>query len=223
MKRLIFSRRNRLSQLLSFFLLGVVVAVSLAYGQTLMQAKTLKNFEPSISVHVQPQTYSTYEDRGNASAIKVTFDSASPSFKDINWSTVAPSPIARSEAAGVVVDGNLYVFGGYIKSTVKPFTRPIRRADVYNPANNTWNRITDLPNPLTHTGTAVDGRDIYLAGGYPGTSTGGQRFATRKVWKYNVDTNAWTAMPLLPEARGSGELALLGRELHFLVAWMPIA
>jgi hypothetical protein len=58
-EKLIFSRRNRLSQLLSFFLLGVVVAGSLAYGQTLMQAKTLKNFEPSISVHVQPQTYST--------------------------------------------------------------------------------------------------------------------------------------------------------------------
>jgi hypothetical protein len=32
------------------------------------------------------------------------------------------------------------------------------------------------------------------SGGYPGTPTGGQRFATRNVWKYNVDTSTWTAM-----------------------------
>ncbi len=61
----------------------------------------------------------------------------------------------------------------------------------------------------------MEGRDIYLAGGYPAKLTGGQRFATREVWKYNVDTNTWTAMPLLPEARGGGALEIMGRKLHF--------
>jgi len=153
----------------------------------------------------------------------VTFDNFSisstynsnPDFTAIDWTTVAPSPIARSEAASAVVDGKLYVFGGYIRSTVKPMLEPISRADVYDPVNNTWTQIKDLPKPLTHTGTAVDGRDIYLAGGYPGTPTGGQKFATKDVWKYNVDTNTWTSMAPLPQARGSGELALVGRELHF--------
>jgi len=211
-------------QFLTFFLLGVIFSVSTTYGSTLLQANTLNNFELDIPVRVQTQTFSPYEDGGNASDTNVNLDSFSiktaqvnsnPSFTNIDWTTVAPLPVARSEAAGAVVDRNLYVFGGYIKSTVKPFARPISRSDVYNPANNTWTRIADLPNPLTHTGTAVDGRNIYLAGGYPGTQNGGQRFATTAVWRYNVDTKDWLAMPSLPEARGGGALTRLDRELHF--------
>jgi N-acetylneuraminic acid mutarotase len=114
--------------------------------------------------------------------------------------TVAPSPIARTEAQGAAVNGKLYLFGGYINTTYTP----TRRADVYNPTNNTWTRIKDLPKGLTHSGTAVDGTHIYLAGGYPAKSTGGQSFATTDVWKYNVETNTWSSMPPLPEARGSG-------------------
>lgn len=140
---------------------------------------------------------------------------AQTSLTKLAWRTVAPSPVARSETASAVVDGKLYVFGGFIKSSVDPFPRPISRSDVYNPENNTWRRIADLPTPLTHTSTAVDGRNIYLAGGYPGKPTGGQRYATKAVWRYNVDTNTWLAMPTLPEARGGGALALLGRKLHF--------
>jgi N-acetylneuraminic acid mutarotase len=137
--------------------------------------------------------------------------STNASFTRIGWSTVAPSSIGRSEAPGVVADRKLYVFGGYIDTTYTP----TRRADVYNPVNNTWTRITDLPKGLTHSGTAVDGKDIYIAGGYPAKPASGQIFATRDVWKYNVDTNTWTAMPPLPQARGSGALERLGRKLHF--------
>jgi len=64
----------------------------------------------------------------------------------------------------VVADGKLYVFGGYINTTFNPadqtcMTRSTIRA-----------RITDLPKPLSHVGTAVDGKDIYLAGGYVGNN-----------------------------------------------------
>ncbi len=136
---------------------------------------------------------------------------ATSDFTAINWSTVAPSPIGRSEGPGAIASGKLYAFGGYINTTYTPTPR----SDAYNPANNTWTRIKDLPKGLTHAGTAVDGKNIYIAGGYPAKSTGGQRFATRDVWKYNVDTNTYTALPLLPAARGGGALELLGRELHF--------
>jgi len=141
----------------------------------------------------------------------VDIASANPNFTAINWSTVAPSPIGRSEGPGAIANGKLYAFGGYINTTYTPASR----SDAYNPANNTWTRIKDLPKGLTHAGTAVDGKNIYIAGGYPAKATGGQSFATRDVWKYNVDTNTYTALPLLPAARGGGALELLGRELHF--------
>jgi N-acetylneuraminic acid mutarotase len=156
----------------------------------------------------------------NAQDTKVVSDSLSAqslsTSTELSWSTVAPSPIARIESLCAPVDGKLYLFGGYIDKSFNP----TKRSDVYDPATNTWKRIADLPKALTHVGTAANGKDIYFAGGYigkkPGASTyGGQIFATTDVWKYNVDTNSWSSMPPLPQARGSGELAILNGELHF--------
>jgi N-acetylneuraminic acid mutarotase len=136
-------------------------------------------------------------------------------FTTINWSSAAPSPLRLSEAIGGTIDGKLYVFGGY-----SSFTPVTVHSDVhvYDPANNTWRSLAQkMPTPLTHGGTTVDveGRNFYIAGGYVGRAGGGQIFATDEVWKYNVDRDEWTPMPPLPEARGSGGLALLDRKLHF--------
>ncbi|CAN5920466.1 hypothetical protein BH24BAC1_BH24BAC1_36290 [soil metagenome] len=91
----------------------------------------------------------------------------------------------------------------------------LSNVDVYDPAANTWTQLDPMPTPLTHMGAAVDGRDIYLASGYVGLEGGGQTFATTEVWKFNVDSQVWTEMPPLPEARGSGGLAVLDRDMHF--------
>ncbi len=144
---------------------------------------------------------------------------ATSSFSAIDWGPARSSPIPRSEAVSAVVNGKLYVFGGYIDRSFNP----TRRSDVYNPATNRWKRIADLPKPpqtdlsggLTHVGAASDGEDIYLTGGYAGKSGGGQVFAVRNVWKYNIDKNTWAAMPSLPQARGSGALTHLDGKLHF--------
>lgn len=219
-KLIIFRNRIRLRQLLTIFLAGVVFAISNAYGSTLLQAKDLANFKLDNDNDVQTKLFSFDKSGANALDSNTTFNSfnnqiaavsASPSFRNIQWNTVAPSPIARTEAQGAVVNGKLYLFGGYINTTYTP----TRRADVYDPTNNTWTQITDLPKGLTHSGTAVDGTHIYLAGGYPAKSTGGQSFATTDVWKYNVETNTWSSMPPLPEPRGSGGLELLNGQLHF--------
>lgn len=130
----------------------------------------------------------------------------------MKWRTTESSPIGRSEAAGAASYGKLYVFGGYTDTSYYP----TRRSDVYDVTKNSWTRIANLPRPLTHVGTAVEGNNIYLAGGYEGQPDGtGQIFATKNVWKYNTGTNTWTAMPPLPAARGSGELSVLGQTLHF--------
>lgn len=133
------------------------------------------------------------------------------SFTTITWKGGAASPIVRHEAGGAAVGGKLYVFGGYIDTTYAPTAR----SDVYSPASNAWTRIADMPVATTHAGTAVDGSDVYFAGGYIPKEGGGQVFATRSVWKYDTLQDRWSSMPPLPQARGGGALALLGRELHF--------
>lgn len=143
-----------------------------------------------------------------------SFSVHSATFPKIVWTTVAPSPIVRHEANGALVADKIYVFGGY---TDDDTWAPKARSDVYDPVQNTWTRIADMPNPAcTHVGTQVIGRDVYFAGGYCGPGGGAyQTFATTAVWKYNVDTNTWLAMPSLPEARGAGALAVLNGKLHF--------
>lgn len=134
-----------------------------------------------------------------------------PGFAAIGWLNGRASPITRSEAQGGFVNDKLYVLGGYVDSTYQP----TRRSDVYNPANGSWTRLADMPVPTTHAGTAMVGKYVYLAGGYIGNADGGQTFATTNVWRYNTGSNAWSAAPALPAARGSGALVMLGSELHF--------
>ncbi|OKH25454.1 Kelch repeat-containing protein [Chroogloeocystis siderophila] len=155
---------------------------------------------------------------GQSKKVDVTFDyfgvnslgSANPDFNQINWSNGAAMPVGRTEAGSAIADGKLFVFGGYSGSW-----RPSSRSDVYNPQTNTWSQIADLPKPVNHIGTAVDGKNIYIAGGYVAKDPVGQIFATKDVWKYNIDTNSWSPMPALPEARASGGLAVVNGKLHF--------
>jgi N-acetylneuraminic acid mutarotase len=138
---------------------------------------------------------------------------AEPQPTTITWTTRAASPIIRAEALRAVIDNKIYVFGGFMGND-----GPVRRSDVYDPATNAWTRIADLPTRLTHAGVAVEGRDVYAAGGYVGfaNQTGyGQDFGTVAVHRYNVDTNQWTTMPNLPRALASGGLVALGRKLHY--------
>ncbi len=144
---------------------------------------------------------------------KINYIHIASGFTKVNWSTGAPSPIPRGEAVGGVVNGKLYLLGGYLTN---PSLTVLDRIDVYNPANNTWRRIAEpMPKPLSHTGTEIQGNNIYLAGGYVGKPGGGQIFATQDVWKYNVVTNKWSPLTPLPQARGGGGLELLNGELHF--------
>jgi N-acetylneuraminic acid mutarotase len=133
------------------------------------------------------------------------------SFTKVTWDTRAPSPIIRSEALGGALGGKLYLFGGFSGDA-----GPVTRSDVYDPKTNTWARLPDLPTRLTHAGTVIDGRNFYFAGGYVGTGPGfAQTFATKAVWQFNVDTQTYSHLPDLPQARGAGGMVLLGRTLHF--------
>ncbi len=152
---------------------------------------------------------SAYSNEDGSTTLAAT---STASLGTLKWSSVASSPVGRAEGQSAVVNGKLYVLGGVNTSG------PYARSDVYNPSTNSWTRIKDLPKKLTHAGTTVVGRDIYLAGGYIGTASSGwaQTFATREVWRYNVDSNSYSSMPQLPSARGSGVLVALGRKLHFV-------
>jgi glucose/arabinose dehydrogenase/N-acetylneuraminic acid mutarotase/endonuclease YncB( thermonuclease family) len=142
----------------------------------------------------------------SASAIVTLVPPVNPSL--FSWDTKAPGPIGRMEAQGGVVIGKLYIFGGFTTS----FDIVTTRADVYDPAANTWTRVADVPEPLTHSADGVDGQTIYLIGGYIGGDPGP---SSPRVWKYDTVANTWSAGPTLPGQRAGGGAARVARFLYF--------
>jgi N-acetylneuraminic acid mutarotase len=132
-------------------------------------------------------------------------------FTQIDWSTLQSYPSGLGEAQGVAVNGKLYVFGGY----PPPCCTPTVKSNVYDPATDTWSPIADLPIGLTHAGNATEGKNIYLAGGFEALPGGGRTIGSTKVYRYNTDTDTYTAMPDLPAKRAGGGLVVLGRNLHY--------
>ena len=133
----------------------------------------------------------------------------------ITWTAVADAPLARFEGQSAVVGGKLYVFGGYTDGSVMPKSF---EADVYDPASDTWERLPDMPRPITHAGTTPHGTNIYLAGGVVGSEDPEQlekTSASTGVWRFDTRTHEWSPMPPLPEPRGAGALVVLDDTLHF--------
>jgi N-acetylneuraminic acid mutarotase len=194
----------------------IVSPVTIPAGQSSLQV-TINPKDDAIAEGTETVTLTLVSQSGYAigagssATIRIN-DNDTPVGNTIAWSTRASNPVARAEALRAVVDGKLYVFAGFGADG------PITRNDVYDPATNTWKPLADCPRRLSHAGVAVVGRDIYVAGGYIGQGTTGwaQQFGTTEVWKYNVDSNAWSAFKALPKAVAGGGLVALGRELHWV-------
>ncbi|MDQ3459175.1 MAG: GDSL-type esterase/lipase family protein [Deinococcota bacterium] len=147
-------------------------------------------------------------------AIRASISAPARAFNSLAWTERKASPRGVTEAQGAVVDGRLYVFGGY--TSWFPFCTTTE-ARVYDPADDTWTRLAAMPEPWSHGGTAVDGRTIYLAGSYlnePNCTLA--EVATTTVYSYDVGGDRWhDDLPPLPQPRGSGGFVRLGRNLHF--------
>ncbi|MBE9586949.1 DNRLRE domain-containing protein [Mucilaginibacter sp. JRF] len=154
----------------------------------------------------------------------INVNSSLDEFSLLTWGTAKAQPIATHEIQGELVNGKLYIFGGFDVNK-RPQWTPTKRAYVYDPIADTWASIKSMPHePFgsnfgggTHVATATDETDIYLAGGYTSNANGtGQIFGTKQVWKYSVATNNYTRMPDLPLELAAGQLRYLNGKLHYI-------
>jgi N-acetylneuraminic acid mutarotase len=125
----------------------------------------------------------------------------------LEWKKAAPSPFARVESPAAVVDGKIYLFGGFTEDLDAS-----NQLDVYDAASDSWTRKKDMPMRLTHLNPAVDGNTICFAGGFKGKHPGP---VTAEVWKYDIASDTWTAGPPLPEPRAGGGLVVVEHKLYY--------
>src|SRR5439155_15424922 len=115
-----------------------------------------KTFTTSVSDGRLNLWFTSVKDNAIVSAIEVT-----PIVSSITWKQVADAPQNKFESMGDVVNGKLYVIGGYDNASIDATAQVAS----YDPAVDKWTTLGDMPEKLTHSGTANDGSFIYLAGG----------------------------------------------------------
>jgi N-acetylneuraminic acid mutarotase len=126
----------------------------------------------------------------------------------LKWQKAAPSPFARVESPTAVIDGKMYLFGGFTDDL-----EASTRVDVYDPAADKWTKKQDMPAGLTHLNPAIDAKAVWFAGGFKGKHPGP---VTAEVWKYDIAADTWSEGIPLPERRAGGGLVVLDRKLHYL-------
>jgi N-acetylneuraminic acid mutarotase len=126
---------------------------------------------------------------------------------ETKWERLPDMVVEKWEAGTVVLDDKLYFFGGYTEGV-----RSSKQSHIFDPKDNSWTPIQDLPSAITHMNMVLDGRTVWYAGGF---KDGYKGHTIAEVWNYDIDKDRYTAAPLLPETRGGGGLALVNRRLHY--------
>jgi N-acetylneuraminic acid mutarotase len=117
------------------------------------------------------------------------------------WRTVAPLPIAIQQPAAAVVDGRLFVVGGYTGGRVR--WTPLGTVFEYEPAHNTWRGRAQMPSPRGGLALAALGGRLYALGGAADRVTNAHEV-------YDVAADRWTTANGMPTARD--HLAAVGFE-----------
>ena len=94
-----------------------------------------------------------------------------------SWTRLVDMPEAK-QTNGEIINGVLYVIGGYSGSTSK-------RIDAYDIQNSTWTPLGELPHGISAHATVSSGKNIWLVGSYDNIKFLGQ---------YNVETNSFTQL-----------------------------
>ena len=78
-----------------------------------------------------------------------------------SWTSKSPMPTPRTEVAAALLDGKIYVIGGFDSQG------ETNLVEAYDISKDFWGKIAPLPMPLHHTGAASVGGKVYVIGGGP--------------------------------------------------------
>lgn len=132
-----------------------------------------------------------------------------PYATQMEWTSLQDAIEPRVEGHSAVLDGQIYVFGGFQTQDIVPTDQN----EVYNIAGNSWSAFAPLPIPNTHVGSAEADGKVWIAGGF---ALIGFIQTVDIVWIYDPVTNTFTNGPSLPAPRAGGALVRLGRKLHYI-------
>lgn len=110
------------------------------------------------------------------------------------WRKGADVPTARAASTTAVIDGRIYVMGGYagIDNRGENF-KVLKTVEVYDPQTDTWERKQDMSLPRALFGAGVVAGKIYAIGGFvhPRGKKPGDPWGIDLVEVYDPATDTW--------------------------------
>ena len=132
------------------------------------------------------------------------------------WRRGADMPTPRTNAKAAVVNGTIYVFGGY--HSKDKFLQNWKMADLveaYDPRTDTWTQKKEMPISRFYFGLGVVAGKVYLIGGTTGLGEGQEQRMDR-VDIYDPATDTWAKGPKMPTRRNPGGVAVVGTRIYVI-------
>ena len=109
-------------------------------------------------------------------------------------------PTVRHEAAGVAVDGRMYLLGGR-----RIGSATVQRVDVYDPDADTWTDLGPMPADLHHFQAVAVGQEIWIVGALTGDYPNEPPVA--EIHVYDTVARTWRVPRQVPAERRRGSAA----------------
>jgi N-acetylneuraminic acid mutarotase len=129
------------------------------------------------------------------------------------WTSKAPMPAGLHHVGIGVVDGRLYIIGGYSRSGLSVWN-PVATVYTYDPATDSWIERAPMPTPRGALSVAEHEGKLYAIGGYDRKANNAQ------VEVYDPARNVWATGASLPTPRDhlatatvSGKIYAIGGRL----------
>lgn len=130
----------------------------------------------------------------------------------ISWTTESPMLTPRSWAPAVQYGGKIYVVGGCSSSTPAQFYNAVATLEVYDPATDTWERLTSMSIPRIGPAVASLNGKIYVFGGFNRDTWS----ANDSVEVYDIATNIWTTGASIPTPRSWMKAVVLDNKIYVI-------
>ena len=128
------------------------------------------------------------------------------------WTRGPAMPTQRGEVAAAVLDGRLYVAGGF----GLPMRSQSAAFEAYDPGSDGWRELAPLPEARDHSALTAIGARLYLSGG------NAEGFVRRaNLWVYDPATDHWSAAAPMPEPRAAHAAVAVGGRLYVLGGVIP--
>jgi N-acetylneuraminic acid mutarotase len=106
------------------------------------------------------------------------------------WSSRSPIPLGRGFTSGAVVDGKIYIIGGF-----PDHYSVTASVQMYDPGQDTWSEMHEMPEARCAMAVCVNKRNIYVFGGI---APNGYATAKNNIFVYDPENDSWTVKNPMP-------------------------